>query len=445
MIPPPQPPSRLGSRALILAWLLLLGTLAAAVGYVLTLPEDQAAGTRVGLPVALSLPPETTAEAAGQAPAPAGAATRAITGVEAAEAGPAEVEVAEEPAPEAATAEPGPAEVEAAEAGPAEVEVAETAPPTPADADARSAPEAAPERAPEEPPERQAEAAPASEPAAAPQAAETPKPGAEQLAALPRAPTLPPAEMPLWLRHSQPFDKSDERPRIAVVLTGLGLSSAATEAAIKQLPPAITLSFTPYSRRLNQWVALARVNGHEVMLDLPMEPTSYPDDDPGPQALLTALSPRQNLERLSWALKRTTGYVGVATVMGSRFTASEGDLEPVLQELKQRGLLFLDNRSTEYSVAGALASKIGLPRAINDRSLDRAQASRVAVDARLVQLESIALTEGFAVAMGRPYPVTIERLREWSKDLGARGFALAPITALADLQPVQAARSALGQ
>ena len=217
---------------------------------------------------------------------------------------------------------------------------------------------------------------------------------------------------------------------IAVVLSGLGLSSAATEAAIKQLPGAITLSFTPYSRRLNEWVALARVHGHEVMLDLPMEPTSYPDDDPGPQALLTALSIAQNMKRLDWALGRATGYVGVVPAMGSRFTASREHIAPVLERIKARGLLFLDNRASEGSVAGKIAEGMALPSAVNDRFLDLAQASRVAVDARLVQIERIARTEGHAVAIGHPYPVTIERLRAWTADLDSRGFALAPISAL---------------
>ena len=239
---------------------------------------------------------------------------------------------------------------------------------------------------------------------------------------------------PRWQRFSQDYDEADKRPRIAVVLTGMGLSSAATEAAINQLPAGITLSFTPYSRRLDQWMSLARTGGHEVMLDLPMEPTSYPDDDPGPQALLTALSPAQNVERLNWILDRADGYVGVATVMGSRFTTSEESLLPVFEALKEQGLIFLDNKASENSVAWRLAAKIGVANAVNDRSLDSAQASRVAIDARLVQLEDIARTDGAAVAMGRPYPVTIEALREWAKGLSERGFALAPISAVTGRQ-----------
>ncbi|MEE8507230.1 MAG: divergent polysaccharide deacetylase family protein [Kiloniellales bacterium] len=384
----------------MLAWLIVIGTVVAAVGYVYLVPEET-----------------VTAGAAGTQPA-----TPEPSGVAAPEPPPAEVEPPQdqpETAPPTQTAE-----AEATPEPEAKLEPEPEPEPEPEATETAATPPPEPPSPPPEPP---------SPPPAAPQA-EPVEPAAEQTAALPPAPSL--EGMPLWRRNSQPFDARDERPRIAVVLTGLGLSSAATEAAIKQLPPAITLSFTPYSRKLNQWVALARVNGHEVMLDLPMEPTSYPNDDPGPQALLTALSARQNLDRLRWTLDRTTGYVGVATIMGSRFTASENHLEPILTALKNRGLLFLDNRSSDQSVAGQLATRIGVPLAINDRALDRPQASRVAIDARLVQLEGIALAGGVAVAMGRPYPVTIERLREWTREVESRGFVLAPISAVADRQPM---------
>ena len=254
---------------------------------------------------------------------------------------------------------------------------------------------------------------------------------------------LAPGETPPWRRNAQAFDETDTRPRVAVVLTGLGLSTAATEAAITQLPAAVTLSFTPYARRLAHWMSLARAKGHEVMLDLPMEPTSYPDDDPGPHTLLTTSSAAQNLERLRWTLERARGYVGVAAVMGSRFSTSPDHLAPILEELKNRGLLYLDNRSSEYSLAGELAAKMGVPRAINERFLDRDEAGPVALDGRLVQLERIALAGGATVAMGRPLPVTIERLRAWSKDLESRGLVLAPISAVADRQ--RPGRSADGE
>ncbi len=415
--PPLRSRPRPGAIALTLAWLLLLGVLAAAAGYVFMAPE--------------LLAPELKAEGPGMA---------APRGAEPPEPDVAEAETAE-PAPETM---PEPVATPAPEAAPkppaAPAPVAEAAP------EPAAKPEPEPEPEPSELP-RAAEApeAPAPPPpvtatAPEPETAETPAAAPAPPAATTQAPkdvqvaALPPDPQSPWRRNRQPFNEADPRPRIAVVLTGLGLASKVTEAAIKELPGGITLSFTPYSRKLNQWVALARVNGHEVMLDLLMEPTSYPDDDPGPQALLTALSSRQNLDRLRWTLDRVTGYVGLAGVMGSRFAASKEHMEPVLEELKGRGLLFLDNRASDRSLAAALAGEIGVPSAVSDRSLDRAQASRVAIDARLVQIENVARSEGFAVAMGRPYPVTIERLREWAKGLEARGFALAPISALANRQ-----------
>ena len=237
--------------------------------------------------------------------------------------------------------------------------------------------------------------------------------------------------VPAWQRFGNTVTVPASQPRIAVVITGLGLSAAATEAAIRQLPAGITLSFSPYARQLNQWIALARVNGHEVMLDLPMEPASYPDDDPGPHALLTGLDTDQNLERLDWVLHRANSYVGVAAYMGSRFTASETHLRPVLEELHERGLMFLDNQSNAQTVSGRLASRLGLPFVINNRAIDRAQASRVAINSRLTEIERIAQEQGQSVAVAQPYPVTIERLRDWAQNLESRGFALVPITAVA--------------
>src|SRR5690606_20971538 len=133
------------------------------------------------------------------------------------------------------------------------------------------------------------------------------------------------------------------------------------EAAIERLPAAVTLSFSPYSRNLERWIALARAQGHEVMIDLPMEPTTFPNEDPGPQALLTSLPPQGNLDRLDWVLSRGSAYVGVAGSMGSRFTAAREAVEPVLREVKARGLMFLDRRTSEQSQVAALATEIGLP------------------------------------------------------------------------------------
>ncbi len=237
-----------------------------------------------------------------------------------------------------------------------------------------------------------------------------------------------------WRVYARPFDTTDNRPRLAVVFTSLGLSSAATEAAIQGLPGGVTLAFQPYADDLQQWIQLARAAGHEVLLNLPMEPADYPSSDPGPQALFTALTPEQNLSRLDWALSRVTGYVGVTNFMGSRFTTSREAMLPVVQVLKDRGLLLLDSRASARSVATKLATELAVPRAINDRFLDTGEVTRVSIDSRLAEAERIALEVGTSVVIGQPYPVTIERVRAWAQDLESRGIALAPLSAVVDLQ-----------
>jgi polysaccharide deacetylase 2 family uncharacterized protein YibQ len=232
-----------------------------------------------------------------------------------------------------------------------------------------------------------------------------------------------------WKVYARPFSTSDGRPRIAVVVSGLGLSSAATEAAIQRLPGAVTLAFAPYAKNLDRWTRLARAAGHEVLLDLPMEPISYPRNDPGPYTLLTSLRPLQNLDRVRTVLSRASGYVGVTNYMGSRFTTSETALRPVLKELNARGLLFLDSRASSRSLGAKLAAEIALPHAVNNRFLDNV-ASRTAIDTRLEEIERMARRNGVAVAVGFPYPVTIERLARWAKKVEGRGFALAPVSAV---------------
>ncbi|WP_417454863.1 divergent polysaccharide deacetylase family protein [Kiloniella sp.] len=237
---------------------------------------------------------------------------------------------------------------------------------------------------------------------------------------------------PSWKLFGQKVPEANGRPRIAIVLTGLGLSKAATDAAIRQLPSQITLSFTPYAKNLESWIALARSQNHEVMLDLPMEPLTYPSDDPGPQALLTGRQPEGNLNNLAWIATRGSGYVGMAAYMGSRFVTSERQMRPVMEYFKDHGLLFLDSGDNDASLVSSLGKSLGTPVVVNQRAIDEAQLSRQAIDARLAQIERIATKNNFAIATGRPFPVTLERIAKWVNDIEQRGFQLVPITAVID-------------
>lgn len=236
-----------------------------------------------------------------------------------------------------------------------------------------------------------------------------------------------------WQVYARPFPPNVKQPRIALVIADMGLSGATTGLVIEKLPGPVTLAFVPYAQRLEAWVDKARGSGHEVMLAVPMEPKTYPRDDPGPNTLLTTLGTESNIERLEWALGRVTGYIGIVSLTGSKFMASHNTLLPVLENLKRRGLLFLDSRATGNSNAANMAAHINLARAAVDRQIDRDPA-RAVIDEELRLLEETARRNGVAVGLGLPFPTTIERLTAWIPTLYDKGIVLAPLSAVANVQ-----------
>lgn len=233
-----------------------------------------------------------------------------------------------------------------------------------------------------------------------------------------------------WRVYARPFDESDRRPRIAVVLSGLGMDAATTQAAIRSLPGAVSLAFSPYAKGLDSSVPEARAAGHETLLMVPMETADFPISDPGPRALLTTLSDESNIDRLEWVLARATGYVGVTEWLGSRFTTSANHMQTLLRQLRKRGLLYLAGRREAAALVEELARPMRLPFAVGTIMIDK-RATRSLIDAQLLELERLARRSGQSIGKGNPYPITIERLAHWTAELDSRGFALVPVSALA--------------
>jgi len=229
--------------------------------------------------------------------------------------------------------------------------------------------------------------------------------------------------------YARPFDAADPRPRVAVVVTGLGMNRAATALAVG-LPGEVTLAFSAYAADLDEWMAKARAAGHEVLLELPMQPANYPNDDPGPRALLTEIEPDANLPRLRWLLARFAGYVGVTDQMGSGFAVSEPHLVPVMTELKRRGLLYLDRQAAIADGPGIIAARVGLPRLAADIQID-AEPSRAAIVGRLNDLKERARRDHEAVALAEPYPLSLTLVKQWLAGLESAGIVAAPLSALA--------------
>ncbi|GJD92353.1 hypothetical protein BHAOGJBA_5906 [Methylobacterium hispanicum] len=223
-------------------------------------------------------------------------------------------------------------------------------------------------------------------------------------------------------------EEPGQGPRIAILVTGLGIGQAATAAAITKLPPAVSLAFAPYGGEVERAAARARAAGHEVLLQAPMEPFDYPDSDPGPQTLLTALKGAENADRLAWAMSRFAGYVGVVNFMGAKLMGDAAAFEPVLREIGARGLGFVDDGTGARPVAPGLAQKARAPLARADIVLD-AVARPDAIDRELARLEAQARAKGFVLASASALPVTIERIARWTRDLEARGLRLVPVSA----------------
>jgi polysaccharide deacetylase 2 family uncharacterized protein YibQ len=234
----------------------------------------------------------------------------------------------------------------------------------------------------------------------------------------------------LYAQAAKTLPGKPNAPRIAIVVGGLGISASATQEAFAKLPGPVTFAFAPYGFEVDKAATRARAQNHEVLLQVPMEPFDYPDNDPGPQTLLMSLSAEQNLHRLYWVMSRFQGYVGIANHMGARFTSSEPALSPVLREMGRRGLIYFDDASSPRSLAGQIAGANNLPFAKAEVVLDSVP-TPVNIDRALTRLEAMARERGTAVAVASALPASIERIAQWAKTVENRGYVLVPISAVA--------------
>ncbi|EGF92269.1 divergent polysaccharide deacetylase family protein [Asticcacaulis biprosthecium C19] len=234
-------------------------------------------------------------------------------------------------------------------------------------------------------------------------------------------PMISPAGLTPASAYARPF-RSDGRPYVALIVGGLGLNPTATRQAIDQLPPEVTLSFVPYTQGLQGWIDLARASGHEVIVEVPMQPTNYPDTDPGPQTLMANAKSDELQNKLAWSLSRATGFFAVSNYQGSAFLKDKAGAQTFMSVLKSRGVAFIDDGQAR-GLQGAWS------RASADRVID-SQINAQAIQAQLIGLETTAKNRGSALGTGFGYPVTLAVALRWTQSLEAKGIQLAPASAL---------------
>jgi uncharacterized protein len=239
------------------------------------------------------------------------------------------------------------------------------------------------------------------------------------------------------------FDRSSRRPRVGLLLAGIGPNEAESDTAIRDLPGAISLAVSPYAANLTKLMATARTSGHEYLIEIPLEPTGFPLNDPGPYTLQTSGSVAANAEKLRWVLSRIDGYVGAAgiigTMRGERLAAMSDQMDAVLAELSGRGLLYVDPRQQVGPTTKAAVIKGAITKAwgrhvdlVIDDPGDNDVADRAMIDAKLSELEELAKDTGSALGLVmRPTPVAVARIAAWTNGLADRGLALSPVSALA--------------
>ncbi|MCF8482687.1 MAG: divergent polysaccharide deacetylase family protein [Rhodospirillum sp.] len=271
-------------------------------------------------------------------------------------------------------------------------------------------------------PEEVATRAPISQPAPTPLAA--PSQALERsVAALPQ----PKPHAAAWLENGLSVTDPGGRPMIAVVIDDLGLNRVTTQAIIG-LPGPLTLSHMAYAKSPDGLVSASRAFGHETMLHLPMEPMDS-RQDPGPGALMARHTADEIRTRMIAALDRFPGVVGVNNHMGSRFTSDSRGMGVLMENLADRGLMFLDSRTTGRSVAPALARAHGVPFTERAVFIDHEDDPMV-IRTQLALTERVAARHGHAVAIGHPRQNTHEALARWLPKLAASGYALVPASAI---------------
>ncbi len=234
-----------------------------------------------------------------------------------------------------------------------------------------------------------------------------------------------------WLAYAKPVSRSElqsDTAKIVIVLGGMGINENLTRRAIEDLPSGVTFAFAPYGKSVQALVNAARVEGHEVMLHLPMEPFGYPTVDPGPKTLLAAADPSETLQNLHWLMSRFAGYTGVVNYMGAKFTGERAAFEVVAAELGRRGLVYLDDGSSIRSLAEELGGGAKLPVRKAERLIDASGGFGVTLN-NLRAAEADARKSGVVVVVGSGLASTIEAVQAWAKGAEERGVLIVPASA----------------
>jgi polysaccharide deacetylase 2 family uncharacterized protein YibQ len=218
-------------------------------------------------------------------------------------------------------------------------------------------------------------------------------------------------------------------PRIAIMVTDLGLSRTTTDNALT-LPVKVAMGFSPYAVDVANVIKRARAQSREVFINVPLEPNNYPIDDAGPQALLSGSNDQDNLSRLNSILSAAGNISGVYTNYGEKFSSSPA-VKPMLQLLKEKNILLVygeggDNDYMNEAVKAANYHFLPVSLLIDQ------DISPNIISGNLTKLEEMAKTTGLAIGIARPYPLSIKVINQWLGEVGNRGINIVTFKEISD-------------
>lgn len=252
----------------------------------------------------------------------------------------------------------------------------------------------------------------------------------------PTVPQLPPATAVIYqqIPHPQPVEPvpptavTPVRPQLAIIMDDLGINLQIAEQALALDIP-VALAILPDQRHSQQIMHRSHEMGQEILIHIPMEPISYPDNDPGPMGLFL----NQDRDTIQRQIKRMIARfplaVGGNNHMGSAFTQQADKMEPVLLAMKEAGLFFVDSLTSSRSIAYQHAQRLGLSTGVRDVFLDNVREVE-AIQQQLQLLLDKARSNGSAIGICHPYPQTIIALQMLAKQAELAGIDVVPISQL---------------
>jgi polysaccharide deacetylase 2 family uncharacterized protein YibQ len=228
--------------------------------------------------------------------------------------------------------------------------------------------------------------------------------GDERLALLFSCPRVPPE------KKEQAREPAVQN-RVAIIIDDMGTSLEALQE-ICDLKRPITISILPLSLYAVETAQMAHDKGLEVMLHLPGESINHQEETDDNGGMIRVGMSDEEIQALVEDFLGRVPYVkGVNNHMGSRITQEEMIMRPILEVLMSKNLYFLDSRTTADTIAYDLARTMGLRAGYRNIFLD----SPVGVDftkQKMTDLCRLAQKTGRAVAIGHPFPETLEALKK---------------------------------